>query len=102
MDTIAHLLAHATVPPGPGDILKHDVLPAKGWSQREAARQLGLSKNRLAEICAGRRGVTAETAVVFALAFGTSPEFWLELQNKVDLWHAAQKMAKARRRKRAA
>lgn len=57
-------------------------------SQAEAARRMGMSTNRLNEIIAGKRGVTAETAILFGALTQTSPQMWLHLQANYDLWHA--------------
>ena len=57
-----------------------------GLTQRELAARLRLSRRRIGEICNGRRGITPDTAVRLSRAFGTSPELWLNLQAKVDLW----------------
>ena len=57
---------------------------------------MGISLNRLNEIVKGKRGVTADTALRFAKLTGTTPEFWMNLQNAVDLYEARQTMAAAK------
>ena len=47
-----------------------------------------MSTNRLNEIVAGKRGVTASTALLFAALTGTSPQLWMSLQMNHDLWYA--------------
>lgn len=47
-------------------------------------------------IIAGRRAVTAETAILLSRALGTTPELWLNLQVAVDLWDAQQRMPRGR------
>ena len=54
-------------------------------TQAAFAGHIGVSVQRVNEIVRGKHGVTAETAWVFAQAFGTSPEFWLNLQAQHDL-----------------
>jgi addiction module HigA family antidote len=54
-------------------------------SQVELARHVGVSVQRINEIVRGKRGVSAETAWLFSFAFGTSPEFWTNLQTNHDL-----------------
>ena len=59
-----------------------------GISQAEAARRMGMSTNRLNEIVAGKRAVTAETAVLMGTLSETDPRLWLGLQADHDLWPA--------------
>jgi len=77
-------------PTAPGEVLLEEFLVPLGLSQAEAARRMRMSTNRLNELVRGKRGVTAETALRLARLLGTSPEFWLNLQMTVDLWHAHQ------------
>lgn len=75
-------------PTHPGEMFEEEFRKPSGISQAEAARRMGMSTNRLNEIVAGKRGVTAETAVLFAALSKTSPQFWLHMQANYDLWHA--------------
>jgi addiction module HigA family antidote len=50
---------------------------------------------RVNTIVKGRRAVTAETALLLARVFHTTPEFWMNLQAAVDLWDARQRLKKA-------
>ena len=59
-----------------------------GLSARALARDLGIPGNRLSEIVAGRRAVTADTAIRLGRHFGTDPRFWLNLQQSHDLSRA--------------
>lgn len=77
-------------PTHPGEILFKDFLEPLGLSQKQFAEHLGWTYPRLNEIINMRRGVTADSALAFAGAFGTEPEFWLNLQVQWDLWHARQ------------
>lgn len=56
-----------------------------GLSQNQLAKGLGVSANRIAEIVNNRLRITADTALRLGLYFGTSPEFWLNLQMHPDL-----------------
>lgn len=78
-------------PTHPGEIFEEEWRKPSGVSQAEAARRMGMSTNRLNEIVAGKRGVTAETAVLIGALTGTSPQIWLHLQADYDLWHALRK-----------
>ena len=64
-----------------------------GLSGRALAREMGIPSNRVTEIVAGERAVSAETAILLAERFGTSPEFWLNLQMAHDLERARRRRA---------
>ena len=73
-------------PTHPGEILEKDFLEPLGMTQTELAERLGVQFKRINQIVNQRRRVTPETALLLARAFGTSPEFWLNLQTARDLW----------------
>ena len=79
----------------PGEILIEEFLTPLALTQVDAARQLGLSVNRLNEIVLGKRGVTADTALRLSARFGTTPQFWMHLQADWDLLQAIRKTAAA-------
>jgi addiction module HigA family antidote len=83
-------------PTHPGEIFNEEFLKPKELKQRDVAKKMGISANRLNEIVLGKRGVTADTALRFAKLTGTAPEFWLNLQNAVDLYEAREAMAAAK------
>ncbi len=69
----------------PGRVLQHEFLVPMDLSQKALALHLGVSVQRVNELVRGKRGVSAETAWLLAEAFGTSPEFWINLQTAHDL-----------------
>ena len=69
----------------PGEILFEEFLEPMGLSQYALAKEIRVPLTRVAEICAGRRTITADTALRLARFFGTSPKFWLGLQEDFDL-----------------
>ena len=69
----------------PGEIIKHEFLEPLGMSATALARELAIPANRLTEIIAGRRGMTADTAIRLARYWGTSVELWLNLQANYDV-----------------
>lgn len=73
------------LPTHPGEILLEEFLRPLRLTQVAFARHIGVPLQRVNEIITGRRGVTPETAWLFARAFGTSPEFWTHLQSTYDL-----------------
>lgn len=75
----------------PGEMLQEEFLKPLGLTQAEAARQLGMSLNRLNELVLGKRGVTADTALRLARRFKTTPQLWMHLQADWDLHEALRK-----------
>ena len=74
----------------PGETLRED-LDALGMSAAELARQIEVPVNRITEILNGRRAVTGDTALRLGHFFGTTGEFWLNLQKLYELRCAQQK-----------
>lgn len=68
----------------PGEIL-HEELDTIGLSANAFATKLSVPTNRITAIINGQRAITADTAIRLARFFGTSPEFWLNLQRDYDL-----------------
>jgi addiction module HigA family antidote len=69
----------------PGEILLEEFLVPLEVSQTRFAEHIGVPLQRVNEIVRGRRGVSSETAWLFAKALGTTPEFWMNLQAHHDL-----------------
>jgi len=74
----------------PGEIIAEDVLAEFGISATQLAEALAVPANRISEIVRGRRSITADTALRLARWLGTTPEFWLNLQQAYDLEVAEQ------------
>lgn len=88
----------------PGMILLEEFLRPMQVSQAALAESLGIPLNRVNEIVKGKRGISAETALLLAGYFKNSPEFWMNLQMAHDLTRARQALkpvAAAKRRKKA-
>jgi antitoxin HigA-1 len=81
---MARLIIH------PGEHLAGE-LKALGMSANELAKALGVPTNRITEIIRGKRSVSGDTALRLGHFFGTSPEFWLNLQKLYELRLAEQK-----------
>jgi addiction module HigA family antidote len=77
-------------PTSPGEILFEEFLKPLGLTQRQLADHLGCDVKVINRIINGRTGVTPEMALKLGAAFQTSPEFWLNAQNAVDLHRAAK------------
>src|SRR5260370_22590446 len=68
----------------PGKILAEDLADG-GISMNELGRALRVPVNRISEIVSGKRGISADTALRLARYFGTSAQYWLNLQSRYDL-----------------
>jgi antitoxin HigA-1 len=69
----------------PGEILLEDFIKPAGMTMSQLAIALQVPSNRISQICGGDRAISAETALRLARYWGTSPEFWLNLQKDYDL-----------------
>jgi addiction module HigA family antidote len=69
----------------PGEILRHDFLEAMGLSVYALAKALKVPRSRLNDIVLGRRVISADTALRLARYFGTTADFWVDLQARYDL-----------------
>ncbi len=69
----------------PGEILREEFMKPFGLSSSKLAQHLSISVPRINDIARERRGITAETALRLAHYFGTTPDFWLNMQMFYDL-----------------
>lgn len=69
----------------PGEVLMEDFIKGFEITQNRLAVAIGVPPRRINEIVHGKRRITADTALRLARYFGTSPEFWLNLQSHYDL-----------------
>jgi addiction module HigA family antidote len=72
-------------PVHPGEIIREDILPAVGLSVTAAAKALGVSRQMLHDILAGRKPLSTIMCLKVARLFGSSPEVWMRLQASYDL-----------------
>jgi addiction module HigA family antidote len=79
-------------PVHPGEVLEEEFLKPLNVSRYALAKALHVSATRIGEIVAGSREITAETALLLSKCFGTSAEFWLNLQAQYNLEIAEQKL----------
>lgn len=75
-------------PTHPGEVLLEDVIKPLGLTITKAAKDLGVSRKTLSELVNGRSDLSPQMAVRIAEATNTSPESWLNMQTKLDLWRA--------------
>jgi addiction module HigA family antidote len=71
-----------------GEMLTEEFLTPMGLTQGALAEAMGVQRRLVNEVCNNRRSVTADTALMLARVFGNSPDFWLNVQRRTDLWEA--------------
>jgi addiction module HigA family antidote len=81
-------------PTHPGEMLVEEFLGPMEITQRELADAIHVPYQRINELVNKKRGMTPSTALRLARYFGVSPDFWLNLQARWDLYHAQQKEQK--------
>jgi addiction module HigA family antidote len=79
----------------PGEILRDEFLEPMKISVYVLAKAIKVPRSRMNDIVLGRRGITADTAFRLARYFGTTPEFWMNLQTRYDL-DVAERMLRRR------
>ena len=77
-------------PTHPGELLREETLPAARLSQSELASRLGVSRGTVSDLIHERRSISPDLAHRLARVFVTTPEFWLRLQEAVDVWETLQ------------
>lgn len=80
-------------PVHPGEILLEDFLAPLGVTRYRLAKSIGVPQRRIDEICAGKRAITADTAMRLARFFGTDAQSWMNLQAHYDLELAEMSLA---------
>ena len=71
-----------------GEILVEEFLSPMGLTQGQLAEAMAVPRKHVNELCNDRRAVTAPTALILSRVFGNSPDFWLNVQRRSDLWNA--------------
>jgi addiction module HigA family antidote len=88
-------------PVGVAEILTEEFMRPMNLTQGALAAAMGVPRKHVNELCNGRRSVTAPTALILARVFGNSPEFWLNVQRRSDLWDAMHSPRQRERIRRA-
>lgn len=78
-------------PTHPGEVLLEDVIKPLGITITEAAKNLGVTRKTLSELVNQKSSLSPEMALRISEATKTSPESWLNMQTKLDLWNALRK-----------
>ena len=77
-------------PTHPGEVLLEEVIKPLGLTVTDAAKDLGVSRKTLSELVNRKSALSPKMALRIAKATKTSPESWLNMQTKLDLWKALQ------------
>jgi addiction module HigA family antidote len=80
-------------PSHPGEILLHEFLLPMKVTQVELARRMGVPLQRVSTLINGKRGMSAETAILLSRSLKASAEFWMNLQVAFDLFKASKRIA---------
>jgi addiction module HigA family antidote len=88
-------------PASVGEILIEEFMEPMGLTQGVLAKAMGVQRKHVNELCNNRRNVTAPTALILARVSGNSPDFWLNVQRRADLWEAMHSSRERERIERA-
>ncbi len=75
-------------PVGVGEMINEEFLEPLEITQGQLAQAMGVSRRTVNELCTGKRSVTVDTALMLARVFDNTPDFWLNLQRRNDIWTA--------------
>ena len=81
-------------PTHPGEVLREDVIKPLGLTVTEAAKRLGVTRKTLSALLNCKASLSPDMAVRISKATRTTPESWLYMQAKLDMWSAEQKLTK--------
>lgn len=84
-----------------GEILVEEFMRPMNLTQSALAKAMGVQRKHVNELCNDRRNVTASTALILSRVFGNSPDFWLNVQRRSDLWEALHSPKERQRIERA-
>ncbi len=89
------MLKRGLQPPHPGEILKEMFLNERKLTITEVAKSLKITRSNLSSVINGHLKISPELAVKLSEAFGNSAQFWINLQNNYELWHAEKNVNRA-------
>jgi len=85
-----------------GEMITEKFMVPLGITQGQLAAAMGVSRRAVNELCTGKRSITIDTELMLAKVFGNTPNFWLYLQQRNDIWaalHSPKRMGKIDRAK---
>lgn len=77
-------------PTHPGEVLREEFMPDYGLTVAQVAKRLAVSRQSVNELVRERRAVSPDMALRLGKLFGTSPQYWLNLQRNVDIWDSLE------------
>ncbi len=86
------MLKRGLTPSHPGEILKEMFIIERNLTITEVAKGLNMARANLSSVINGHLGISPELAVKLSEAFGNTTQFWVNLQNNFELWHAERKI----------
>jgi addiction module HigA family antidote len=89
------MLKRGLPPSHPGEILKEMFINERDLTITEVAKGLNMARANLSSVINGHLGISPELAVKLSEAFGSTAQFWVNLQNNYELWHAEKKINRA-------
>ena len=89
------MLKRGLPPSHPGEILKEMFINERDLTITAVAKGLNMARANLSSVINGHLGISPELAVKLSEAFGNTPQFWVNLQNNYELWHAEKKIDRA-------
>ncbi len=95
LSDVVEVGARPIAPVPPGAFLREEFLEPLGLTAYRLAKSINVPLTRIAAILSGDRGITADTALRLARFFGTSAEFWLNIQQHYDLARARRAVGKS-------
>ena len=75
-------------PTHPGEMLREEFMPDFGLTVAQLASKIGVSRQTVNQLVSERRAVSPGMALRLARLFGTSPQYWLNMQRNVDIWES--------------
>jgi addiction module HigA family antidote len=88
-------------PASVGEILTEEFMEPLGLTQSALAGAMGVQRKHVNELCNNKRNVTAATALILARVFSNSPDFWLNVQRRSEIWEVMHDPKEQMRIKRA-
>ena len=78
-------------PSHPGALIRNVILPETGLSISSLAKRCGVARNTMSKIVNARGDVTEDMAIRLSRVLGSTPQFWIAMQTKLNLWKLVQK-----------
>lgn len=84
-----------------GEMITEEFMAPLGITQGKLASAMGVSRKTVNELCTNKRSISVDTALMLARVFGNTPNFWLNVQQRNDLWKALNSPTRMKRIERA-